>query len=160
MGATMNKPSNKESVQDTVARLRANRNQHQPKTGTNATHSTKERSQLNTPTRSKTSKNAKAVSAAERKTEANKIIKHLLLGELTQGQALKSLRINILGLKQDVFARLVNVSRKTLSDIENDRGSYNTEILNKVFKPFGLKVGMLPSSPDVLKSLLIDGEAG
>ncbi|TOC20662.1 transcriptional regulator, partial [Vibrio parahaemolyticus] len=36
----------------------------------------------------------------------------------------------------------------------------NTEILNKVFKPFGLKVGMLPSSPDVLKSLLIDGEAG
>lgn len=94
MGATMNKPSNKESVQDTVARLRANRNQHQPKAGTDATHSTKERSQLNTPTRSKTSKNAKAVSAAERKTEANKIIKHLLLGELTQGQALKSLRIN------------------------------------------------------------------
>ncbi|EVT76331.1 helix-turn-helix family protein [Vibrio parahaemolyticus V14/01] len=83
-----------------------------------------------------------------------------MLAELTQGQALKSLRINILGLKQDVFARLVDVSRKTLSDIENDRGSYNTEILNKVFKPFGLKVGMLPSSPDVLKSLLIDGEAG
>jgi DNA-binding XRE family transcriptional regulator len=83
-----------------------------------------------------------------------------LLGELTQGQALKSLRINILGLKQDLFARLVDVSRKTLSDIENDRGSYNTEILNKVFKPFGLKVGMLPSSPDVLKSLLIDSEAG
>ncbi len=156
----MNKPSNKESVQDTVARLRANRNQHQPKTGTNATHSTNERSQLYTLTRSKASKNAKAVSAAERKTEANKIIKHLLLGELTQGQALKSLRINILGLKQDVFARLVDVSRKTLSDIENDRGSYNTEILNKVFKLFGLKVGLLPSSSDALKSLLMDGEDG
>ncbi len=156
----MNKPSNKESVQDTEDRLRANRNQQQTKTGKNATHSTKERMQLNTPTRSKASKNAKAVSAAERKTEANKIIKQLLLGELTQGQALKNLRINILGLKQDVFARLVDVSRKTLSDIENDRGSYNTEILNKVFKPFGLKVGLLPSSPDALKSLLIDGEGG
>ncbi|WP_017045603.1 helix-turn-helix transcriptional regulator [Vibrio ordalii] len=143
-----------------MAHLRANRNQQQTKTGKNATHSTKERMQLNTPTRSKASKNAKAVSAAERKTEANKIIKQLLLGELTQGQALKNLRINILGLKQDVFARLVDVSRKTLSDIENDRGSYNTEILNKVFKPFGLKVGLLPSSPDALKSLLIDGEAG
>jgi len=83
-----------------------------------------------------------------------------LLGELTQGQALKSLRIKILGLKQDVFARLIDVSRKTLSDIENDRGSYNTEILNKVFKPFGLKVGLLPSSSDALKSLLMDGEAG
>ncbi|CAH8189750.1 hypothetical protein VAEU17_190060 [Vibrio aestuarianus] len=68
---------------------------------------------------------------------------------------MKNLRINILGLKQDVFARLVDVSRKTLSDIENGRGSYNTEILNKVFKPFGLKVGLLPSSPDVLRSLLI-----
>lgn len=156
MGATM-KPSNKESVQDTVARLRANRNQQQPKVGKNATHSIKEQT-LDTPTRSKASKNAKAVSAAERKTEANKIIKHLLLGELTQGQALKSLRINILGLKQDVFARLVDVSRKTLSDIENDRGSYNTEILNKVFKPFSLKIGLLPSSPDALKSLLMDGE--
>ncbi|TON06760.1 XRE family transcriptional regulator, partial [Vibrio parahaemolyticus] len=51
-------------------------------------------------------------------------------------------------------------SRKTLSDIENDRGSYNTEILNKVFKPFGLKVGLLPSSLDALKSLLMDGEDG
>ncbi|MCR9421350.1 helix-turn-helix transcriptional regulator [Vibrio sp. RM-69-4] len=160
MGAAMNKPSNKESVQDTVARLRASRNQQQTKTGKNATHSIKERTQLDTPTRSKASKNAKAVSAAERKTEANKIIKQLLLGELTQGQALKNLRINILGLKQDVFARLVDVSRKTLSDIDNDRGSYNTEILNKVFKPFGLKVGLLPSSPDALKSLLIDGEDG
>ncbi|EGR1418770.1 XRE family transcriptional regulator [Vibrio cholerae] len=158
MGATM-KPSNKESVQDTVARLRANRNQQQPKVGKNATHSIKEQT-LDTPTRSKASKNAKAVSAAERKTEANKIIKHLLLGELTQGQALKSLRINILGLKQDVFARLVDVSRKTLSDIENDRGSYNTEILNKVFKPFSLKIGLLPSSPDALKSLLMDGKDG
>ncbi|MBF4366399.1 transcriptional regulator, partial [Vibrio anguillarum] len=26
--------------------------------------------------------------------------------------------------------------------------------------PFGLKVGLLPSSPDALKSLLIDGEDG
>ena len=71
---------------------------------------------------------------------------------------MKNLRINILGLKQDAFARLVDVSRKTLSDIENDRGSYNTEILNKVFKPFGLKVGLLPFSTDVLKSLLRDDE--
>ncbi|TON47279.1 transcriptional regulator [Vibrio parahaemolyticus] len=97
---------------------------------------------------------------SERKTEASKTIKQLLLGKLTQGQALKYLRINILGLKQDVFAKLVGVSRKTLSDIENDRGSYNTEILNKVFKPFGLKVGLLPSSLDALKSLLMDGEDG
>lgn len=149
----MNKPINKESVQDTVARLRANRNQQQVTIEKHATYSTKEGSQLNRPTRSKASKNTIAVSAAERKTEANKIIKQLLLGELTQGQALKSLRINILGFKQDVFAKLVDVSRKTLSDIENDRGSYNTEILNKVFKPFGLRVGLLPYYSDVLSNI-------
>ncbi len=50
------KPSNKESVQDTVARLRENRNQQQSKVGKNATHSSKEQTPLDTPTRSKASK--------------------------------------------------------------------------------------------------------
>lgn len=152
----MNKPSHKESVQDVVARLRANRNQQQSTKEGEAAHSINDQPQYNSPARTKASKNTMAVSAAERKTEANKIIKRLLFGELTQGQALKNLRVTILGLKQDVFAKLVGVSRKTLSDIENDRGSYNTEVLNKVFKPFGLQVGLLPSSPDTLRALLTE----
>lgn len=154
----MNKPSSKESVQDVVARLRANRSHRQSTKEGEAAHSINDQPQCNSPTRTKVSKNTMAVSAAERKTEANKIIKRLLFGKLTQGQALKGLRVNILGLKQDVFAKLVGVSRKTLSDIENDRGSYNTEVLNKVFKPFGLQVGLLPSSPDTLRSLLTEHE--
>ncbi|MPX98332.1 XRE family transcriptional regulator, partial [Salinivibrio sp. VYel6] len=121
----MNKPSHKESVQDVVARLRANRNQQQSIKEGEAAHSINNQPQCNSPTRTKASKNTMAVSGAERKTEANKIIKRLLFGELTQGQALKNLRVTILGLKQDVFAKLVGVSRKTLSDIENDRGNYS-----------------------------------
>ncbi|OOE33417.1 transcriptional regulator [Salinivibrio kushneri] len=152
----MNRLNHKESVQDVVDRLRANRNQQQSTKEGETAHSSNDQPQCNSPTRSKASKNTMAVSSAERKTEANKIIKRLLCGELTQGQTLKSLRVNILGLKQDVFAKLVGVSRKTLSDIENDRGNYNTEVLNKVFKPFGLQVGLLPSSPDTLRSLIID----
>jgi len=151
-----NEKVNKESVQDAVARLRANRKRPQATTDHHATDSN--RLQPNALTKQKVSKNAKAVSPAERRTAANKIIKQLLLGELTQGQALKALRVNILGLKQDVFAKLVEVSRKTLSDIENDRGNYNTEILNKVFKPFGLKVGLLPSYPNMLNLLLRGNE--
>lgn len=153
----MNKiaPEKRESVEEVIGRLRANRD---------APHEISESHVVNTSPKTSISQRVSKISPStrpsERKTEVNKIIKHLLLGELTQGQALKSLRIKILGLKQDVFARLVDVSRKTLSDIENDRGSYNTEILNKVFKPFGLKVGLLPSSSDALKSLLMDGEAG
>ncbi|EJG0060331.1 helix-turn-helix domain-containing protein [Vibrio alginolyticus] len=148
-------PEKRESVEEVIGRLRANRD---------APHEISESHVVNTSPKTSISQRVSKISPStrpsERKTEVNKIIKHLLLGELTQGQALKSLRIKILGLKQDVFARLIDVSRKTLSDIENDRGSYNTEILNKVFKPFGLKVGLLPSSSDALKSLLMDGEAG
>ena len=150
----MSKADTNESVQDVIARLRANRNKQPPKTDSNAACSSAEQTQLITPTKAKVSKNTKVVSETERRTEANKIIKQLLLGQLTQGQALKHFRIKILGLKQDVFANLVGVSRKTISDIENDRGSYNTEVLNKVFKPFGLKVGLLPSSAGALQSLL------
>ncbi|MDW1900630.1 helix-turn-helix transcriptional regulator [Vibrio sp. Vb1337] len=148
-------PEKRESVEEVIGRLRANRD---------APHEISESHVVNTSPKTSISQRVSKISPStrpsERKTEVNKIIKHLLLGELTQGQALKSLRIKILGLKQDVFARLIDVSRKTLSDIKNDRGSYNTEILNKVFKPFGLKVGLLPSSSDALKSLLMDGEAG
>lgn len=84
----------------------------------------------------------------------NGIIKQLLLGEVTQGNALKSLRIEVLGLKQDAFARLVGVSRKTLSDVENDKGNYTSDIINKLFKPFGLQVGLVPTSKHLLAMLL------
>lgn len=78
----------------------------------------------------------------------------LLLDQITQGQALKTLRIHITGLKQVEFAMLVKVSRKTISDIENDRGSFHADILNKVFKPFGMKVGIMPINPTVLQNLI------
>ncbi len=157
MGAVMstNKSVTKESVQETIARLKANREK------VSTTHNTTEvfeSSKQSVQTAQRVSKNTTSVSATERTKAANQIIKQLLFAELTQGQALKKLRINVLGLKQDVYAKLVDVSRKTLSDIENDRGNYNTEILNKVFKPFGLKVGLLPSSPSVLSSLLSSDE--
>ncbi|CZF77887.1 helix-turn-helix transcriptional regulator [Grimontia marina] len=147
-----NKPLLNESARATVARLKANRSQlSQVQSDINeATQKTVSNSRAT----QRVSKNKTPVNAAERKNVANRIIKQLLFGELTQGQALKALRIDVLGLKQDVFAKLVDISRKTLSDIENDRGSYKTDILNKAFKPFGLKVGLLPTSVSTLNSLL------
>ncbi|HEJ9486324.1 TPA: helix-turn-helix domain-containing protein [Proteus mirabilis] len=104
------------------------------------------------PTRA--SKNHQFVATADRKQVISKIMAHLLFGEITQGEALKMLRIRVLGLNQDLYAKLINVSRKTLSEIENDKGNYSADIINKVFKPFGLKVGLVPSSPHVLSLLL------
>lgn len=102
------------------------------------------------------SKHAKPVGASERTKALNIIIKQLILGDLTQGQALKLLRVNVLGLKQEEFALLVKVSRKTISEIENDRGSYNTDILNNVFKIFNLQVGLLPINPHKLIRIISD----
>ncbi|UGA55411.1 helix-turn-helix domain-containing protein [Vibrio sp. VB16] len=147
-----NKTVSKESIKGTIDRLRASR--EKASTTRSTTTEAIEKTDQSVQTTQRVSKNTTSVSTADRKKAANHIIKRLLFSELTEGQALKELRINVLGLKQDVYAKLVNVSRKTLSDIENDRGNYKTDILNKVFKPFGLKVGLLPSSPSMLNALL------
>ncbi len=150
-----NSNSSKESINDVVNRLRNKRKQ------VSSSHNTTSDDNVRADTiilgvrpSQRASKKTPPPKAAERTWIVNQIVKQLLFGKLTQGQALKELRINVLGLKQDVYANLVDVSRKTLSDIENDRGNYKTDILNKVFKPFGLRVGLIPSSSSMLNSLL------
>lgn len=76
-----------------------------------------------------------------------------MLGAISQGEALKKLRVEVLGLRQDEYARLVDVSRKTLSDVENDKGNYSAEIINKIYKPFGLETGLVPMSKTLISSL-------
>ena len=89
-----------------------------------------------------------------RKAVINSVITKLLFSEITQGDALIQLRIQVLGLNQEKYSKLVNVSRKKISDIENNRSNPSVDVLNKVFKPFGLNVGLIPSSPTVLQSIL------
>lgn len=96
----------------------------------------------------------KKIQIQDRKTAMNTLIRQLLLGEITQGFALKQFRVNVLGLKQDAYAKLVSVSRKTLSDVENDKGNYSIEIINRIFKPFGLQTGLVPVAKNLLTSLL------
>ncbi|MCK6826168.1 helix-turn-helix domain-containing protein, partial [Enterobacter kobei] len=64
-----------------------------------------------------------------------------------------TLTVEVLGLKQDEYAKLVSVSRKTLSDVENNRGNYSADIINKIFKPFGLQTGLVPISKSLIASL-------
>ncbi|TLU68463.1 helix-turn-helix transcriptional regulator [Enterobacter sp. MF024] len=94
------------------------------------------------------------VNTLDRKSVMHAIILDLLLGKVTQGQALKRLRLEVLGLRQDDYARLVKVARKTLSEVENDKGNFSVEMINKVFKPFGLETGLVPTSKSLLVSLL------
>jgi len=105
------------------------------------------------PVRRRVSDLTKPVSANDRNEARTQIMKALILGEMSQGEALKTLRINVLGLKQDAFAKLVCVSRKTLSEVENDKGNYTPDIINKLFRPFGLKVGLVPVSLQTFTTL-------
>ncbi|MBJ7536050.1 helix-turn-helix transcriptional regulator [Marinomonas sp. C1424] len=106
--------------------------------------------------RQRVSKHVQPLTTGEQTTAINILTKRLMMEEITQGVALRELRVRVLGLRQDAYSALVGVSRKTLSEIENDKGNYTPEIINKVFKPFGLKVGLVPTSSQVLSAILLN----
>ena len=54
------------------------------------------------------------------------------------------LRNNLLGLSQEHYAKLAGISRRTLSDLENDKIQANVAVMNQAFKPLGLKLGLVP----------------
>ena len=64
-------------------------------------------------------------------------------GELTEGQLLRRVRTEVLGLNQSQYAELTGVSRRTLSDIERDAGQQTVSVLNRVYRPLGLKMGLV-----------------
>ena len=79
---------------------------------------------------------------------------HMLKGTMTKGEALKKLRLKLFSVNQADFAKMVGVSRKALSEIENDKGNYTEAFLQKVFRPLGMAVNVIP------KDLAIIDKAG
>ena len=144
---TLNKKETE--IQNTLARLRADNPPSLPATGVTATEK-KARSEIS---RQRVSAGLKKVKTVDRQAVIHAIIHDIMLGAISQGEALKKLRVEVLGLRQDEYARLVNVSRKTLSDVENDKGNYSAEIINKIYKPFGLETGLVPISKTLISSL-------
>ncbi len=144
---TLNKKETE--IQNTLARLRADNPPSLPATGVTATEK-KARSEIS---RQRVSAGLKKVKTVDRQAVIHAIIHDIVLGAISQGEALKKLRVEVLGLRQDEYARLVDVSRKTLSDVENDKGNYSAEIINKIYKPFGLETGLVPISKTLISSL-------
>ena len=144
---TLNKKETE--LQNTLARLRADNPPSLPATGVTATEK-KARSEIS---RQRVSAGLKKVKTVDRQAVIHAIIHDIMLGAISQGEALKKLRVEVLGLRQDEYARLVDVSRKTLSDVENDKGNYSAEIINKIYKPFGLETGLVPISKTLISSL-------
>ncbi|MBC4754227.1 helix-turn-helix transcriptional regulator [Klebsiella variicola] len=144
---TLNKKETE--IQNTLARLRADNPPSLPATGVTATEK-KARSEIS---RQRVSAGLKKVKTVDRQAVIHAIIHDIMLGAISQGEALKKLRVEVLGLRQDEYARLVDVSRKTLSDVENDKGNYSAEIINKIYKPFGLETGLVSISKTLISSL-------
>ncbi|QUX90213.1 transcriptional regulator [Marinomonas sp. A3A] len=102
------------------------------------------------------------MTASERQALLVELLQQHMLGKLTQGQMLKRLRKEVLGFSQTRYAELVGVSRRTLTDIEQDKGSQVQSIIDKVFKPLGMKSGLTPIHPHVAKHIMagaqLDGD--
>ena len=94
------------------------------------------------------------LSPDEREALLIDLLLSLQQGKLTEGGLLRRLRKDILGMNQDEYAALVKVSRRTLSDIERDSGSRSLQVLDRVFRPLGLKMGLMPRSVRVLEKML------
>ncbi|MEZ9597049.1 XRE family transcriptional regulator [Shewanella sp. 10N.261.52.F9] len=72
------------------------------------------------------------------------VSRDLLTGTKTTGQALRFLRVELLSLNQEQYARMVGVTRKILSEIESDRSKANVCVLNRVLRGVGLYAAILP----------------
>lgn len=59
--------------------------------------------------------------------------RELLGGEITLGQAIKTLRTKVSKMNQDDFARSCNLSRRTLSEVELDRGNPTLKTISRIF---------------------------
>ncbi|UUA71693.1 helix-turn-helix domain-containing protein [Cellvibrio sp. QJXJ] len=90
------------------------------------------------------------LSPLEREDFLRNCLQELLQGETSEGKILTRLRKKILGMNQNDYAALVGLSRRTLSDLENDTGDQSLSVINAAFKPFGLRLGLLPTHQHLL----------
>lgn len=67
--------------------------------------------------------------------------------QLTMGQAIRQLRLEVTGLKQEAFAKMCRISVRSLISIEQDEGNPTVKSLNQILRLFGLKVGIVGLKP-------------
>jgi transcriptional regulator with XRE-family HTH domain len=63
--------------------------------------------------------------------------------DVTIGQALRVLRAAFLRLDRESFSKVAGVSRRELAKIETDQANSTVNTLDRVFRPFGLRVGLV-----------------
>ncbi|MET0777041.1 transcriptional regulator [Pseudomonas prosekii] len=62
---------------------------------------------------------------------------------LSINEAVRRLRVEVTGFNQTQFARMCKISVRTLVHLEHGEGNPTLKSLNAVFRPFGLKMGVV-----------------
>ena len=70
-------------------------------------------------------------------------------GTIEIGDAVRRLRVEVTGLHQTQFAKMCKISVRTLVHIEHGEGNQTLKSLNAVFRPFGLKMGVVRIRRDI-----------
>lgn len=70
-------------------------------------------------------------------------------GTVEIGDAVRRLRVEVTGLHQTQFAKMCKISVRTLVHIEHGEGNQTLKSLNAVFRPFGLKMGVVRIRRDI-----------
>ncbi|MGY2399218.1 helix-turn-helix domain-containing protein [Pseudomonas sp. SDO5271_S396] len=73
----------------------------------------------------------------------------LAQGTLELGEAVRRLRTEVTGLHQSQFAKMCKISVRTLVHIEHGEGNQTLKSLNAVFRPFGLRMGVVKVRRDL-----------
>jgi hypothetical protein len=80
----------------------------------------------------------------ERKALFEEVAEMVRIGELGLGDAVRFLRSAVLGMDRSTFARAVKLSLPALRQLEEKPDANPTvDTLNKVFAPFGAKMGLV-----------------
>ncbi len=83
------------------------------------------------------------MTVVERTALIESIQEALAQGTLETGEAVRRLRVEVTGLHQAQFAKMCKISVRTLVHIEHGKGNQTLKSLNAVFRPFGLKMGVV-----------------
>lgn len=84
-----------------------------------------------------------SLSLSQRAQVIESIEQGLSDGSLEIGDAVRRLRTEVTGLHQSQFAQMCKISVRTLVHIEHGEGNQTLKLLNAVFRPFGLQMGVV-----------------
>ena len=82
------------------------------------------------------------------------VCQSLMLGSMSTGCALKRLRVEMLSVNQEQYAKMVGVTRKILSEIEGNKSKASATVLNNVLRGVGLSIVVLPRDKFLQEKLI------